>query len=56
MLLIIIALAVAFYFIMQRDNDGTYSKNKALYTLKERYVSGDIDEDTYIKMKKVIDK
>lgn len=52
--LIIIGVAV-YYFTVNKKGYGTDSE-RPLDKLQERYINGEIDEETYIKMKKVIQK
>lgn len=54
-LLIIIAI---FYFVSKGENpfQSNVSQSKALEQLNQRYVDGEIDEQTYQRMKKNIEK
>ncbi|MFZ7134158.1 MAG: hypothetical protein ACOWWR_17575 [Eubacteriales bacterium] len=42
-----------YYMIENKKNIGLHSDN-SIEILKKRYINGEIDEDTYLKMKKVI--
>lgn len=60
----VILIAVIVYFMKGRhkgqkhfsDSTSRYSDNQALSILKERYAKGEITEDEYERMKKVISK
>lgn len=42
------------YMIIKRVSIRKYLNEAPLYVLKERYINGDIDEETYQKMKLVL--
>ncbi len=53
-----IILVVGAYYIFTKDNNMNFSKEikDPKNRLKERFIKGEIDEETYYKMKAVIDE
>jgi hypothetical protein len=57
MLLIGIAvIAVIVYFLAKDKKIKFPSSNEAEETLKKRYINGEIDEETYLRMKRTINE
>lgn len=56
MILIPILLVVAFIYLFNGDNKISISNqhNDPERKLKERYINGEIDEETYLRMKSVL--
>lgn len=52
--MMIIGLAVIIFVIYYSSGKRLPGTNKAEDTLKERFVNGEIDEETYLKMKKTL--
>lgn len=57
-ILILALVGFGIYWLVKRDrkcfDSSSKNKNKALETLNERFVNGEIDEETYKKMKEVL--
>lgn len=53
-IILIIILAIFYYNMNERGSIKFNEKDNALVKLKERYINGEIDEETYLKMKKVL--
>ena len=56
---LLILLGIGAYFLFFSKNAAKpqfASKKSAVETLKERYVNGEIDEETFIKMKETLNK
>ncbi|MFZ7120832.1 MAG: SHOCT domain-containing protein [Eubacteriaceae bacterium] len=52
-----VLIGVVIYYVLKNDRGLTFSsKSSAEELLKERYVNGEIDEETYLKMKNVLKK
>lgn len=51
---LIIGLVV--YFIFKEKGTSFMNNDNAESRLKERFVNGEIDEETYLRMKKTIEK
>ncbi len=58
MLFIVVIVVAAIWYLGFRDknNGSILSKNDPLELLKERFVKGDIDEQTYLQMKETLSK
>lgn len=58
MMLIPIILIAGLFYILTKDDKINISKDHKdpQARLKERYIRGEIDEETYYKMKSVIDE
>ncbi len=54
--IIVIGVGIAAYFLIKNKKIDISGKSEAEETLKRRYVSGEIDEETYLKMKENINK
>ena len=54
--ILLIGLGVVVYFLVKEKKIDIGGKSEAEETLKRRYVSGEIDEETYLKMKEIINK
>jgi uncharacterized membrane protein len=56
-LLILLGVGAYFLFFSKNAPKAQFSSQKsAEETLKERYVNGEIDEETFIKMKETLNK
>lgn len=59
MLIIPLLIAFGIYYIYKNNNGKIFEKNdssKAEETLKFRYINGEIDDATYLKMMSLIKK
>lgn len=58
MMFIPIILVAGLFYVLTKDNriNPTNSKRDPETRLKERFIRGEIDEETYYKMKSVIDE
>ena len=60
MLLFVLLIAVGIYYLYINNKEGAYFKqhkdNAAEETLRLRYVNGEIDDETYERMRKTIKK
>lgn len=54
--LLIIAVGVGIYFLVKNKKIDISGKNEAEETLKKRFINGEIDEETYLKMKETLKK
>lgn len=53
---IVIFLVLIYYIMNEKSNIKLSESDKSLERLKERYISGEIDEETYLRMKKVLER
>lgn len=51
---IVLFLVLIYYIINEKGNIKLGESDKSLEKLKERYISGEIDEDAYLRIKKVL--
>jgi uncharacterized membrane protein len=51
-----ILIALVVYLFYKNKGMDFSNKNEAEERLKERYINGEIDEETYLKMKRTISK
>lgn len=56
MLLPLIVIGVVLYYFVENKRSFLSGSSKPLDQLQERYINGEIDEETYSKMKKVLEK
>lgn len=56
MLLFLLLIGAVIYYIVENKKGYTTEEVKPLDKLKDRYINGEINEETYIKIKKVIEK
>ena len=56
MFLPLIVIGAVLYYLVENKRSFVSSNNKPLDQLQERYINGEIDEETYRKMKRVIEK
>lgn len=56
MIFVIVLILVVVYYMFKDDEKINFStnQNNPEQKLKERYINGEIDEETYLKMKSVI--
>ncbi|HSR04072.1 MAG TPA: hypothetical protein VLM88_05750 [Proteiniclasticum sp.] len=56
MIFVLVLVLAVFYYMFKDDHKINFSSNQnnPEQKLKERYINGDIDEETYLKMKSVI--
>ncbi len=54
--LIFIAGAIVVYFLVKDKKINIAGTSEAEETLKKRYINGEIDDETYLKMKENIKK
>ena len=56
MIFVLVLVLAVFYFMFKDDHKINFNSNQnnPEQKLKERYINGDIDEETYLKMKSVI--
>ena len=54
--LLIIIVGVVIYIIYQKDKTIFNRKESSEYLLEKRFINGEIDEETYIKMKETLKK
>jgi len=56
MFFVIVLILVVVYYMFKDDNKINFNthQNNPEQKLKERYINGEIDEETYLKMKSVI--
>lgn len=55
-LLFLVGAGVVIYYLVKNKKVDISSKSDAEDALKRRYVNGEIDDETYLKMKKIIEK
>jgi putative membrane protein len=46
---------IIYFFFYKKDGIKFPNSNSSKEKLKEKYINGEIDEETYLKMKKIID-
>lgn len=52
-----VLIGVVIYYVLKNEKGLTFSsKSNAEELLKERYVNGEIDEETYLNMKNTLNK
>jgi uncharacterized membrane protein len=56
MLIILIIVVVGLYLMKENGRFNTESKNEPLKRLKERYINDEIDEEEYLKKKKILEE
>ena len=60
MILFLVLIGFGIYYFIKNDTNSYYSMNQKKKSpeeiLKERFVNGEIDEETYLKMKKTLNK
>jgi len=56
MAFVLVLVLAAFYFMFKDDHKMNFgsNQNNPEQKLKERYINGEIDEETYLRMKSVI--
>ncbi len=54
--LLLIGAGIVIYFVVKDKKIDLGGKNEAEEVLKRRYVNGEIDEETYLRMKENIKK
>ena len=59
-ILFLVLIGFGLYYFMKNDTNSYCSMNQKKKSpeeiLKERFVNGEIDEETYLKMKKTLNK
>jgi uncharacterized membrane protein len=55
MLIILVIVIVGFYLLKENGNLPNQKENQSHKTLKERYVNDEIDEEEYLKKKKILE-
>lgn len=60
MILFLVLIGFGIYYFIKNDTNSYYSMNQKKKSpeeiLKERFVNGEIDEETYLKMKETLNK
>lgn len=56
MLIILVILIVGFYLMKENGGFNIEKKNEPLKRLKERYINDEIDEEEYLKKKKILEE
>jgi uncharacterized membrane protein len=56
MLIILIIVVVGFYLMKEKGAFDNQLKNEPLKKLKERYINDEIDEEEYLKKKKILEE
>lgn len=56
MLLFLILIGAAIYYLVENKKGYSTKAVKPVDVLKDRYINGEIDEETYKRIKKVIEK
>lgn len=54
--IILIIIIVGFYIMKENGGFNTQQKNEPLKRLKERYVNDEIDEEEYLRKKKILEE
>jgi len=53
-LVVLLVIALSIYMINKNNNDNKTNKESALDILDKRYANGEINEDEYLKKKKIL--
>ncbi|MGB3160878.1 MAG: SHOCT domain-containing protein [Carnobacterium sp.] len=53
-LVVLLVIALSIYMINKNNNDNKTNKESALDILDKRYANGEIDEEEYLKKKKIL--
>jgi len=53
-LVVLLVIALSIYMINKNNNDNKINKESALDILDKRYANGEIDEEEYLKKKKIL--
>ena len=58
MIFVLVLVLAVFYFMFKEDHKINFSSNQNSpeQKLKERYIKGEIDEETYLRMKSIINE
>jgi len=48
-------IGIIVYFIFKEKGESLTNKNNAQTRLKQRFVNGEIEEETYLRMKSIIE-
>ena len=57
MILLVLIIGIVVYFLVKNSGRSTFSEqteNKPVEILKQRYVNGEIDDEEYIRMLKIL--
>lgn len=54
--IILIIIIVGFYIMKENGSINMQQKNEPLKRLKERYVNDEIDEEEYLRKKKILEE
>ncbi len=53
-LVVLLVIALSIYMLNKNNNDNKTNKESALDILDKRYANGEIDEEEYLKKKKIL--
>lgn len=56
MLIILVIVVVGFYLMKENGAFNNQPKNEPLKKLKERYINDEIDEEEYLRKKKILEE